>query len=53
MTYRFVWYKNGLYEHWYSRIRHIVKKGYGRSVLVEFENGEQCRTLLNALRRVV
>jgi hypothetical protein len=52
MTHIFVWYKNGLYAHWHNRKCRIIRNFGHRSVTVEFENGEQCHTRLNALRRI-
>jgi hypothetical protein len=52
MTHIFVWYKNGLYAHWHNRKCRILIAGGRRSCTVEFENGEQCHTRLNALRRL-
>lgn len=51
MTHKFVWYKEGLYEHWHGRrCRIIVSRK--RKAIIEFENGERTVTLLNALRRL-
>ena len=51
MTHTFTWLKNGLYAHWHNRqCRILVSRK--RKALVEFENGEQCITMLNALRRI-
>ena len=50
MTYLFKWLKGGLYEHWYNRKCRILFTRK-RKALVEFENGEKCVTMLNALRR--